>query len=509
MQYSEQMRKALKVSLEGEGSDLPEETVIQSLQELQASDIRPALVVADAVRAQEGGVALADAIDAVADRAAEIDEAADDALILASVESLNFSLVNLLKSHDIRVKGVSLESHGTGAGALHDLKTQLASHSTAVQTTLRASLESSYDASVKSAGEIAAFEEKSKQVLNQAISKITAKQKDLETNGVTLNYQGMYGFLQYDNAPVLELAPAMVRELATVKKLMDLLERLTKFHDKLAGMARSIGGDGKKELKDFVSAMMDFDIERELKAVEGFHLLQNGVTVKSNTEDYTGDQDVDSYGPVYSVLEIYYMGSGTDGSKASIKDRILGGFRGGIKGMVIGGVVGALVGNAPGLTIGGIGGGAIGTLVGVTGANSKVLGANTNSTTSVKDVIAFLKSNVEMAGLAKDLASSMNDVASDAAKVANYFEMFVGLMDTQRDAMLEMVGIVGKLVGAEGGKGDGDSQMRNMRRMVRERLDSLYALHMSVAEATSAHAWLCTKHSLVVAEALVTAAKAQ
>lgn len=509
MNYSEQMRKALKVSLEGEGSDVPEEVVIQGLQELMTSDVTPELIVADAVRAQEGGIALADAIDAVADRAMEIDEAADDALILASVESLNFSLVNLLKSHDINVKGVSLESHGTGAGALADLKTQLASHRTAVQSTLRASLESSYDASVKSAGEIAAFEEKSKQVLTQAIAKITAKQKELEATGVNLNYKGLYGFLQYDSAPVLELAPAMVRELATLKKLMDLLNRLTKFHDKLASMARSIGGDGKKELQAFVSTMMDFDIERELKAVEGFHLLQNGITLKSNTEDYTGDEDVDAYGPVYAILEIYYQGSGSDGSKASIKDRVVAGFKGALVGSTLAGLFGAMVGSAPGLVIGGVAGGTIGTLAGVTGANQKVVGTNTNSNTSVKDVIAFLKSNVEMAGLAKELASSMNDVASDASKVANYFEMFVGLMDTQRDAMLEMVGIVGKLVGVDGSKGDGDTQMRNMRRMVRERLDSLYALHMSVAEATSAHAWLCTKHSLVVAEALVTAAKAQ
>ena len=509
MNYSEQMRKALKVSLEGEGSDVPEEVVIQSLQELQASDVVPTLVVADAVRAQEGGLALADAIDAVAERTLEIDETADDALILASVESLNFSLVNLLKSHDINVKGVSLESHATGVDALAALKAQTSAHSQVIHKTLRASLESSYDASVKSAGEIAAFEEKSKQVLTQAISKITAKQKELETTGVTLNYKGLYGFLQYNNAPVFELAPAMVRELATVKKLMDLLSRLTKFHDKLASMARSIGGDGKKELQAFVSTMMDFDIERELKAVEGFHLLQNGVTLKSNTEDYAGDEDVDAYGPIYAILEIYYMGAFSDGSKASVKDRIVAGFKGAAIGGAMAGIFGAAVGSAPGLVIGGGVGAAAGAMVGVSGANQKVVGSNTNSTTSVKDVISFLKSNVEMAGLAKELASSMNDVASDAAKVANYFEMFVGLMDTQRDAMLEMVGIVGKLVGVDGSKGDGDTQMRNMRRMVRERLDSLYALHMSVAEATSAHAWLCTKHSLIVAEALVSAAKAQ
>jgi len=484
--------KDLKASLEEqdtayEGTD---QELASDIAVLQADASEGTTSLSDALDKQAESTALADSFDQLATRAEEV-IGTDNADV--AIEHLAFGLTTLMASKGVQYQGASMES-------LTSVATTARTMSSNVRKAARVSLEATFrevqneiegtvDDTVTSAG-----------LLQQAIARIASKAKDIEANGVVLNHKGVYQFLHRDGKSLSTLSGAMAGDLKTIKDLIAAAREINSQYEKLADDIIKTGDDI-NGLRKVVASLLAFDSRKILTRFVGVKTLNNGYFEVTRGGNIGEDGDsMDVYPHLYWDYDIV----SSDGSKAPLKERVSGALKVGAAVGIVTGAIGGMVGNVPGIVIGGIGGALMGAKAGSSGANHQHAGSLTESTTSIKDMIKFLKDIQSAAKLIWEVNSLLDSAYDDSARVDKLFGIMthIGDMDSD-DSVTKFLQAFSSAMTGVSASSPAETRLDRLTTVLHQKTDEMYAAHMSLLNAASEIAETAVDNGLTIARTLL------
>lgn len=500
--------------------------VVEAMQNVaEASDVTEALdniaelaemqpQADDSVSAVTGGGAEG-GDDAGAAGAAAADDAGKEVPEVASVESLRLGLGLVLRSHGQRnISVASLESAGVNDRAA------VAALARKISGEMRANAQVSFESAM---GDIRSNISEESEMIKKSGAVLAKIQADLKSNGAlvqgkSLNYVGIYQFLNVDGSPRYDIANVLKEEKA---KMDDLVSMLQWFEKAYKGISLDRDSDPEKALDVLTRCISTLDYTNELVKFDGMKLLGNGSVLLN-----------DEMG--HPVLDLSYEGAKGDGSKAGIGSRVLhslipagiGGILGGMIGKFVGGGVGYMVGGFKGMDagarIGGLGGAAggiaIGVKKGISKADTKVFGKETQVELTVDDVIEFVKSAQDMISLVDKVKAQLVIADQGDTQIRNYLKTLHANMkkdDKWKVAGAKIAGLLatalvagvaanhggrygGPVIGS-GIKTHADEIIGNAAELV----GAVYAANCSVADVLVTHVLNCVKGAIGVGAALL------
>lgn len=482
----------LKASLEDqdtayEGTD---QQLASDIAELQADAPERNTSLSEALSTQADANALADSFDQIATRAEEV-IGTDNADV--AIEHLAFGLTTLMASKGVRHSGASMESLTSVATTARTMSRNVRKASqVSMEATFRElqnEIEGTVDDTVESAG-----------LLQQAIARIASKAKDIEANGVVLNHKGVYQFLHRDGKPLPTLAGAMAPDLKVIK---DLIATAREIHDQYEKLAKDIieTGDDINGLRKVVANLLSFDSRKLLKRFQGIKTLNNGYF-----EVITGGFEDDDYEAMEIHPHLYWdwgMAAG-DGSKAPLKERVAGALKGGLSVGVVGAAVGGMMATVPGMVIGGAIGAIAGAAAGKNASDYQHQGGKTNSTTSVKDMIQFLKDIQSAAKLVWEVNDLLDSAYDDSSRVDKLFGMMahIGDMDSD-DNVTKFLSAFSSAMTGVSGSSPATARLERLTDVLRQKTDEMYAAHMSLLDAAAEIANNAVDNGLTIARTML------
>lgn len=478
---------------------LEEVIVVSSLEDL--------LDEAKAIAENDDGASiagLADETKAAYNVVNVLDDIATDAVDNnVAVESLNYALNAVLKSHGSKKLLTSVESldkadavkviHTKSLESAAFIKEQLVATTEDYLGDIRYNINSKLNLTLRA-----------KHSLDQSLHTIESKRKHIEANGVDINYHGIYDFLHRDFRPVTDLGQCLKPDMLVMQNLKKVLDVI---NSDMQHQLLHINPRSNDALKQFCNGVKYMNFGGKLNSVNGYRLLGNGF-LSLLTRRFDVEEEIDTY-----ILDVSYRRTANDGSKntlgANIKTAALVGLPFIIGGAVVGGV---MTGNVGGAVVGGAVGGVIGGAAGWNESNRSMRGTQTNVNVGLNPAIEFIKDASTICDSQKDLMKYLDKVGHDIAIIRGLAKEILRNVDDNL-LLVILINTLGQVATdhINSKKGEGEEKLEYTRiktnkEIAQELLDdyvtSIYYSYVSVLDALVDHSFVCVKNTLEVASRL-------
>lgn len=507
---SNALKAALAASLENDGAVDENSVVAEVLEEIVAVSEQEIPDPQAVIEAAQQSTDIAEVLEVIADNAVAAVEPEADGMTQneeqqsVAVESAAFALNMVLSSHGVRLKSDSMESDSVKGRAA-----RVAAIATDAAIGARENLSASVEAFATDVRETVQDQlkvlGKSRSAIQAAIAKISSKSKELDANGVTLNYKGIYDFLHRGGAPVTSLKDALKEDIKFLQDLKGSINDLSKDYTAAVSKADGTSEEGVKKFADAISQM---SWQSEMGKYEGRSLLGNGLVT---TE--AGDMGV--YG-TYVAMDIDYGTTDNDGSRTSTGRRLWGATKGGALGGLLGGMAGAMLGGAfgvpgVGLVVGGALGAAPGAAMGAKSADYKERGSKTDVTNSAADLVAFLKDCLVICDMVSDLSRLVAIGTEDDAKARSFLKSLMATIENKGAMASVAINLVGSIAmnmannNRTGYQTLHKTDKQRLQETVTALLDNAEIGYTSMLQVMATHMLTCVQGSLAVATKVVEA----
>ena len=431
-----------------------------------------------------------------------------------STEALQASLAMVLRSHGQNISVTSLEAAGG------DTREGVGRLARKTAESMRAGKQASFESAM---GDVRGNLSEQAETVKKAGAVLAKIQSDLKSNGQlvqgkSLNYQGIYQFLNVDGEARFDIANVLKEEKAKLEGLSNMLKWFENAYKEISLDRES---DPEKALDVLTRCISTLDYTNELVKFDGLKLLGNG-TVSLN----------DEYG--HPMLDLEYQIPKGDGSKATVGSRVLhslipgavggavGGFlgrvAGALGGALVGGVRGAQAGADIGMYAGAAGGIAIGAKKGITKADNKVMGKETQVELTVDDVIEFVKAAQDLIGLVDKVKAQLIVADQGDTQIRNYLKTLHANMKKDDRwkvgaakvagflATALVIGVAGQAGARYNGPVLGSGIKTHADEIIGNAADlvgAVYAANVSVADVLVTHVMNCVKGAIGVGAALL------
>lgn len=491
---SNALKRALLLSMEGVGENEASEGEISEILAM-AEPLKP--IEGDGIGAITEGIAASNNVTNVLEDIAATAEEKGEGVEAPAMEALAYTLNSVLRSHGVRLTAASLESD-SAQGQAKRISEVAMKAATGMRQQLAVSVEASVGELRQTVQQKAGVLSKSKNALGSAISKINGRAKELEASPVQLSHAGIYDFLHRSGAPLSDLKGAMKQDLEVIETLRNILVEFTKEYDGLAALKDATSEAG---VQTFLKYLATMNYMSSFGQVDGAQLLGNGqLTVQDESVHEVAGS---------TILDLSYGATKNDGSKNTLGQRALSSsWRAGL-GLVVGGAVGSIVGMS---TVGAAIGASAGVYKGVKAADYKVRGNETQSHTSVADVLEFLKDAQKVCEYSSDILKFVNTAAADDQKARQYMKTLVATIDKDDKFATAAFNVGGAVLSALAkSRGIGidapviKSHKQQLQESVGDMLDNTHMAYVSVLDALATHCFVCVTGSMEVADAIVKA----
>lgn len=441
--------------------------------------------------------------------AAQADTTMDRLLMGDNVEAVEVAQENLQLAFDVFLRSTgakpvaaSLESAASPHDRLAETGNKIKQVNQAFRKNLKTSLEDMYDDNRRAMVWLQKENTTLRQAIRKATTTIKGSKKAIDATPVTIDHQGVYFFLTQDNKPVTDMVAAINHDLDVLKKMLDAEKVYSDFYGRLVDRIKKIGATGKiSDAQSLLVELVDFDLTAPVKDLIKQNLLFNGVIWESETDDqeYT-DEDGDVYyeGDSHFIIDISYTNARGDGSKASVGQRLKSGLKGALLGGGMGAVLGMAGGVAPTIVVGAGVGAVTGSVMAVKGANSAASGANTHSQTSVDELVKFLEACEKAIDIQEKSIDLEKGVYNASKRADDALRLFATLIDSGSSGQSIVINTGSGTI--KTGSNDQSKSIDAIVEMVREKVDAVYAVHMSLAENLTSHAMWLSRGGLMMAK---------
>lgn len=518
-----EIRNILRATLESAESSLPPTTIesaIEAIEEAETSagggeDSLPSIVdILDSHKEaqvfENSLISLNEHAKAVEDK---VSEGATEEVVEVAQECLAQSLRLLLSTQKQVTQVATFESSASPAQKLQGVRKQIDDLQKNFSKNLQASLESKYDDNHKAMVWLRKENTTLQGAIKKAISAIKSNKGKLDDNPIQISHKGIYFFLRRDGKSVHDLKHEIDQELAFIERVVQAEKVCSDFYLKLVAQIRKIGTTGKiTDLQGLFHELSNFDTVELIQDIVKYKPLFSGSLWIYKNEDDVYDEDDDVWYTIdgNNVLAYQYKIAEGDNSKASVGERVKATLKGASGGALLGGLLtgfltiglGAIT--APvvlgSTAIGGAIVGAAGGAAGYKSANHRASGANTSTQISSDDLISFLESCAKAVDIQEKSIGYDDRVFAASKKVKDSLDLFIRLIEKSSTSQ-QIVINTGK--GSVDLSQDDAGSISDMVEAIRKQIETVYEMHMSIAEFLHIHSFWIARGGLMMAKVVL------